>query len=102
VLTLVSYHADRFAANVAYQFADPPAVLVCLASDGFTVLASKGVKADLGGNPKFWAAVVAAVSASRPRPPRLDYMSRPGHERGRARRARRGVRDPRRGTFRPC
>jgi hypothetical protein len=68
VVTLVSCHADRTAAQTAYLFADPPAVLVRLAGDGFTVLACKAVGADLGADPKFWTAVVAAVRGRRPRP----------------------------------
>jgi hypothetical protein len=69
VARLISCHADRTAAHLAYQFADPPAVLVRLSRDGFTVLAGKGVAADLGADPKFCAAVVAAVRSRRPRPP---------------------------------
>ena len=65
---LVSCHADQAAAQTAYQFAKPPAVLVRLAGDGFAVLAGKAVEADLGADPKFWAAVVAAVRARRPWP----------------------------------
>jgi hypothetical protein len=69
VLTLVSCHGDRFAADIAYQFAKLPAMLVRLGGDGFSVLAGKGVAADLGADPGFWAAVVAAVRAPQKRPP---------------------------------
>ena len=68
VLMLISCHADRAAAQTAYLFADPPAVLVRLAGDGFTVPPGKAVAGDLGADPKFGAAVVAAVRARRPRP----------------------------------
>jgi len=44
-------------------------VLVRLAGAGFTVLAGKAVAADLGADPKFWAAVVPAVRAREKRPP---------------------------------
>jgi hypothetical protein len=44
-------------------------MLVRLGGDGFTVLAGKAVEADLGADPRFWVAVVAAVRARRPRPP---------------------------------
>jgi hypothetical protein len=80
VVKLVSCHADRRAAQSAYLFADPPAVLVRLAGDGFTVLAGKAVAADLGADPKFWAAVVAAVRA-RQTPPRSPGLPPPGVKR---------------------
>jgi SOS response associated peptidase (SRAP) len=69
VARLISCHADRAAADWTYQFADPPAVLVRLGGDGFTVLAGKGAEAGLGADPRFWAAVLTAVRARRPRLP---------------------------------
>jgi hypothetical protein len=69
VLTLVSCHPHLFTADLAYQFARLPAALVRLGGDGFTVLAGKGVPADLGADPKFWAAVVTAIRARQKRPP---------------------------------
>jgi hypothetical protein len=80
VLSLVSCHAHRFAADLAYQFAKSPAVLVRLGGDGFSVLASKGVAADLGADPRFWAAVVTAIQGRWSRPP-LPGLPPPGVKR---------------------
>jgi hypothetical protein len=80
VLTLVTCDAYRFGADVAYQFAKPPAVLVRLAGDGFTVLAGKGVEADLGADPKFWTAVVATGHTRQTRPPAAGLPA-PGDKR---------------------